>query len=98
MDNFWPVISVPSIFLQKVLTYKYNIILILVNQMIMARPGQPAITSYMNGSTNGTKEGGAAPAVNGKPVESDKPVDEESKKGRFAWFEIEKTYLPYIFR
>jgi len=66
--------------------------------MIMARPGQPAITSYMNGSTNGTKEGGAAPAVNGKPVESDKPVDEESKKGRFAWFEIEKTYLPYIFR
>jgi len=65
-------------------------------QLTMARPGQPAITSYMNG--NGTKEGVTQPAVNGKPVESDKPVDEESKKGRFAWFEIEKTYLPYIFR
>jgi len=28
----------------------------------------------------------------------DKPVDEESKKGRFGWFDIEKVYLPFIFR
>jgi len=25
-------------------------------------------------------------------------LDEESKKGRFGWFDIEKTYLPYIYR
>jgi len=71
-----------------------------VIDLSMARPtnGQPAITQYMNG---GSKEAAAAPpAVNGtsKPVENDKPVDEESKKGRFSWFEIEKVYLPFIFR
>eukprot|EP00088_Acartia_fossae_P011085 TRINITY_DN1555_c0_g2_i3.p1 TRINITY_DN1555_c0_g2~~TRINITY_DN1555_c0_g2_i3.p1 ORF type:complete len:595 (-),score=198.35 TRINITY_DN1555_c0_g2_i3:782-2566(-) len=78
----------------------------------MARPGQPTITQYFNGNskdsaanaagTNGTSAAPAsAPAVNGTskpPVDNDKPVDEESKKGRFAWFEIEKTYLPYIYR
>lgn len=59
-------------------------------------PGQQTITQYLNGNS---KETAAIPAaVNGKPAENDKPVDEESKKGRFAWFELEKTYLPYIFR
>jgi len=70
----------------------------------MARPGQPTIQQYFNGSSNGTKEAAANSATVGvtngtaKPVENDKPVDEESKKGRFGWFDIEKTYLPYIFR
>jgi len=77
----------------------------------MARPGQPTIQQFFNGSSNGQKEvaagspaaAGAAPTItsNGtnKPiVDNDKPVDEESKKGRFGWFDIEKTYLPYIFR
>ena len=73
----------------------------LVQGMSMA-PGQQTITQYLNGNS---KEAAAIPAtvngnpaVNGKPAENDKPVDEESKKGRFAWFELEKTYLPYIFR
>jgi len=70
-----------------------------VIDLSMARPtnGQPTITQYMNG---GSKEAAPAPAVNGtsKTVENDKPVDEESKKGRFSWFEIEKVYLPFIFR
>ena len=34
--------------------------------------------------------------LNGKSI--DKPVDEESKKGRFGWFDIEKVFLPMIFR
>jgi len=37
-----------------------------------------------------------------KPEQADKEkqalIDEESKKGRFGWFDIEKTYLPYIYR
>jgi len=49
----------------------------------------------------------AATATNGtgtvsKPEQADKEkqalIDEESKKGRFGWFDIEKTYLPYIYR
>ena len=72
---------------------------VITGPLNMARSGQPTIGQYFNGNakeaaavTNGT----AAP---GKPVEgSDKPVDEESKKGRFGWFDIEKQFLPYIFR
>lgn len=80
----------------------------------LARPGQPAIQQYftsMNGTTpapvNGQQQPPkpapepAAPVkndINGKPNAVDKPVDEESKKGRFGWFDIEKVYLPFIFR
>jgi len=79
----------------------------------LARPGQPAIQQYftsMNGTTpapvNGQQQPKSAapePAapvkdINGKPNAVDKPVDEESKKGRFGWFDIEKVYLPFIFR
>ena len=53
----------------------------------MARPGQPAIQQYFNGTpapaaaANGQSNGSAAAAVNGKPSDvSDKPVDEESKE------------------
>jgi len=58
----------------------------------MAKPGQPTIQQYFNGNA---KE---AATTNGatKPVENN--VDEESKKGRFGWFDIEKQFLPYIFR
>jgi len=68
------------------------------------QPPQPPPAAPLNGS--------AAPApVNKPPSEAplpvtkeskasvvDKPVDEESKKGRFGWFDIEKVYLPFIFR
>ena len=58
-----------------------------------------------NGNTPGTavpngkaaETPGKTSEVNGKAT-ADKPIDEESKKGRFGWFEIEKTYLPLIFR
>jgi len=47
------------------------------------------------GATNGS-------AAVTKPEQPDKEkqalIDEESKKGRFGWFDIEKTYLPYIYR
>jgi len=75
----------------------------------LARPGQPGIQQYFSNMSNGNTPGAAVP--NGKAAETpgktsevngkagaDKPIDEESKKGRFGWFEIEKTYLPLIFR
>jgi len=75
----------------------------------LARPGQPGIQQYFSNMSNGNTPGTAVP--NGKAAETpgktsevngkagaDKPIDEESKKGRFGWFEIEKTYLPLIFR
>jgi len=51
-----------------------------------AKPAEPAAVS-------------AVKDINGKAAAAvDKPVDEESKKGRFGWFDIEKVYLPFIFR
>ena len=58
----------------------------------MARPGQPTIQQFFNGNKEAATNGTA------KLPENDKPVDEESKKGRFGWFDIEKQFLPYIFR
>lgn len=66
----------------------------------MARPGQPTIQQFFNGNAAkdaATTNGTAAAAATSKAAD-DKPVDEESKKGRFGWFDIEKQYLPYIFR
>jgi len=64
----------------------------------MARPGQPAIQQFFNGAasaaTNGTTPTGKATDA----PQHDKPVDEESKKGKFGWFDIEKVFLPFIFR
>jgi len=62
----------------------------------MAKPGQPAIQQFFNGgATAAAKPTEASPASG---PSSDKPVDEESKKGRFGWFDIEKVFLPFIFR
>jgi len=75
----------------------------------LARPGQPGIQQYFSNMSNGnvptavtngkTAETPGKPAaeMNGK-AGSDKPIDEESKKGRFGWFDIEKVFLPLIFR
>eukprot|EP00092_Neocalanus_flemingeri_P026789 GFUD01029042.1.p1 GENE.GFUD01029042.1~~GFUD01029042.1.p1 ORF type:complete len:578 (-),score=192.20 GFUD01029042.1:193-1926(-) len=62
----------------------------------MARPGQPAIQQFFSGaaSTNGTAAAGKAADA----PQLDKPVDEESKKGKFGWADIEKVFLPFIFR
>ena len=59
--------------------------------LTMAKPGQPGIQQFFNGAAATS----AAPAAK---VEPDKPVDEESKKGKFGWFDIEKVFLPFIFR
>jgi hypothetical protein len=72
----------------------------------MAKPGQPAIQQYFNGGTPNSSEkkssvSPAKSAENGSgssAQSSDKPLDEESKKGRFGWFDIEKVFLPFIFR
>lgn len=60
-----------------------------------------AVSPTVNGAVAAVKPAEpAAPAkdLNGKPPAVDKPVDEESKKGRFGWFDIEKVFLPFIFR
>lgn len=56
-------------------------------------------------SATATAVNGACPnngSVTKPETPSDKEkqalLDEESKKGRFGWFDIEKTYLPFIFR
>lgn len=59
----------------------------------MARPGQPTIQQFFNGNKETATNGTTKIADN-----TEKHVDEESKKGRFGWFDIEKQFLPYIFR
>ena len=70
------------------------------------RPGQPAINQYFTNISNGNTTG-SSPANSAKMSETEKnveingksiPVDEESKKGRFGWFDIETVFLPMIFR
>jgi hypothetical protein len=60
----------------------YQSSLPLSGSLAMARPGQPAIQQYFNGTgtaTNGVQSNGTG--ANGKAAEvSDKPVDEESKE------------------
>ena len=64
----------------------------------MARPGQPAIQQYFNGTSAATANGqsnGSTAAMNGKLADvSDKPVDEESKERR--WIIRHKTTSYYI--
>jgi len=62
-------------------------------------------TTALNMSTAATTVNGAGQnngSVTKPETPSDKEkqalLDEESKKGRFGWFDIEKTYLPFIFR
>jgi len=78
----------------------------------LARPGQPGIQQYFSNMSNGNgpaavvngkpaaETAGKTAEVNGKAGTDkvDKPIDEESKKGRFGWFDIEKVFLPLIFR
>jgi len=81
---------------------------VLNGPVALARPGQPGIQQYFSNMSNGN---GPAAVINGKTAETagktaemngkggpDKPIDEESKKGRFGWFDIEKVFLPLIFR
>jgi len=68
------------------------------------QPAQAAPPAAVNGSSPAapvTKAPAEAPLPVSKDSKAnvvDKPVDEESKKGRFGWFDIEKVYLPFIFR
>jgi len=74
---------------------------------VAPQPPQPAPAAppaAVNGSSPAapvTKAPAEAPLPVSKDSKAnvvDKPVDEESKKGRFGWFDIEKVYLPFIFR
>lgn len=63
------------------------------------------IAAVLDMSVSATAVNGAGPnngSVTKPETPSDKEkqalLDEESKKGRFGWFDIEKTYLPFIFR
>jgi len=68
------------------------------------QPAPAAPPAAVNGSSPAapvTKAPAEAPLPVSKDSKAnvvDKPVDEESKKGRFGWFDIEKVYLPFIFR
>eukprot|EP00092_Neocalanus_flemingeri_P020083 GFUD01021744.1.p1 GENE.GFUD01021744.1~~GFUD01021744.1.p1 ORF type:complete len:582 (+),score=199.71 GFUD01021744.1:201-1946(+) len=62
----------------------------------MARPGQPAIQQFFNGAASTNRTAAAEKAADAPQL--DKPVDEESKKGKFGWADIEKVFLPLIFR
>ncbi|XP_040580546.1 uncharacterized protein [Lepeophtheirus salmonis] len=68
----------------------------------LARPGQPSIQSYMGQRLPVPPLPKAAPPLTtgGSTSNNDteKKLDEESKKGRFGWCEFEKNYVPYIFR
>ena len=60
----------------------------------MSNGNTPASSHVNSGKVSETSEKNGE--LNGKSI--DKPVDEESKKGRFGWFDIEKVFLPMIFR
>jgi len=78
--------------------YPYNP-LVTGAPLAFARPGQPTIQQFFAPPASETGAmATTAPAPPSKPSDSDKPLDEESKKGKFGWFDIEKVYLPYILR
>jgi len=57
-------------------------------------------TAAVNGSsvTSAASNGAVTKPETPSDKEKQAMLDEESKKGRFGWFDIEKTYLPFIFR
>lgn len=91
---------------QKVAQYQLLSQASLSGPVTFARPGQPAINQYFTNISNGNTTGSSLVnsakmseteknvEINGKSI----PVDEESKKGRFGWFDIETVFLPMIFR
>ena len=74
-------------------------------QQQQQRQQQEKAAVALDMSATATAVNGACPnngSVTKPETPSDKEkqalLDEESKKGRFGWFDIEKTYLPFIFR
>ena len=67
-------------------------------QMAMSRPGQPMIQNYLTG--NHLSQQAQLKATTSSPTKAvvEKPLDEESRKGRFGWAEFDKNPIPYIFR
>jgi len=69
--------------------------------MAMSRPGQPMIQNYLTNNSvhlaNNNQQGKAGSS--GEAVKKvDRSIDDESKKGRFGWGELEKNPMPYILR
>jgi hypothetical protein len=67
---------------------------------VMARPGQPNIMQFCskNGVTPAAAAAAASPTAAPTAAASAADMDEESQKGRFGWYELERQHLPYIFR
>jgi hypothetical protein len=59
-------------------------------QMQMARPGQPGIQNYLTGAR--------LSGIQDVKQAEERRIDEQSRKGQFGWTEIEKDFIPYIFR
>lgn len=68
---------------------------------VMARPGQPNIMQFCSKNGVAPAAAAAAPASTAAAptaAASAADMDEESQKGRFGWYELERQHLPYIFR
>jgi len=58
------------------------------------RPGQPMIQNYLTNTSVLAKASTSKPEL----ANAERPIDDESRKGRFGWAEFEKSHIPYIFR
>jgi len=67
--------------------------------MAMSRPGQPMIQNYLTNSNMHLANNQQKPTSSGEVKKTiDRPLDDESRKGRFGWGEFEKNPIPYILR
>ena len=66
--------------------------------MAMSRPGQPMIQNYLTNNNMHLANQQKAGSSGEVKKNVDKALDDESKKGRFGWGELEKNPMPYILR
>jgi len=66
--------------------------------MAMSRPGQPMIQNYLTNNNMHLANQQRAGSSGEVKKTVDKALDDESKKGRFGWGELEKNPMPYILR
>merc|ERR1712156_1062291 len=64
----------------------------------MSRPGQPMIQNYLTNNNMHLANQQRAGSSGEVKKNVDKALDDESKKGRFGWGELEKNPMPYILR
>merc|ERR1712223_1095937 len=64
----------------------------------MSRPGQPMIQNYLTNNNMHLANQQRAGSSGEVKKNVDKALDDESRKGRFGWGELEKNPMPYILR